>query len=226
MKAKSYFWLLCCLGFVYQWGIAQDQGTVVLKLKLEGAVSEYEKAFDGSTMKMVWKGERMYIEQNAQQVKVIMVKDPDETLVLIDRMGQKMMMRHPRQDSDEEVEEKDAQYDITYVNESKTVAGYPCKKAVLKPRKTQDKNQVRFVEVWYTEKLPNYLKGKDLGEGMGNADLMFRDLKGCPLEYKTVTDKVTTTLTVIDINFDPVPDEIFNVSTEGYQEMKLFMDEE
>ncbi len=234
MKMTRYVIVLFCLSFAYQWGSAQDQGTVVFKLKLEGSISEHEKMLDGSTMKMVWKGEKLYVEQNAKQMKMIMVEDPEETLVLIDRMGQKVMMRHKNTAAEEADDEDAAGYDITYTDETRTIAGYPCKKAILKPRKVQnqkqmpfaDENRVQFVEIWYTEKLPNYLKGKDLGEGMNSADVMFRDLKGCPLEYKTVTSKVTTTLTVLEINFDPVPDEVFNVSTEGYQEMKLFMNEE
>lgn len=226
MNITKFCLIILCFGFFVQFGNSQDQGTVEFRVKLEGPVPEHMAILDGATLKIIYKGERRYTETQMKQMKTIVVESPDETLVLIDRMGQKTMIRNKNKTDDDSYEsEKDEDaYDISYTNETKTILGYPCKKAILKLRNANDENDIEYEEVWYTEKLPNFmLIGKGLGEGLESADVKYKDLKGCPLEFKLVRkDGTIMTISVTKLSFDPVADDVFNVSTEGYQEMNLF----
>lgn len=106
---------------------------------------------------------------------------------------------------------------IEYTKETKTILGYVCKKAIIKAKDNKRNDTIEYV-VWYTDKIPNKMKNSNNGNN-GNISELSK-IPGMPMEYSFDLQGIKVTVTVTDINYDPVPDEIFNISTDGYQEMQ------
>jgi hypothetical protein len=75
-------------------------------------------------------------------------------------------------------------------------------------------------DVWYTEQIPNHYKKQKASGRRGQNMVYIREIKGMPLEYSVPQGQMTIRVKAKEINFNPVPDNIFNLSTEGYTEIK------
>ena len=93
---------------------------------------------------------------------------------------------------------------FTPTNETKTIAGYTCKKAIAKL-----KDGTSFT-VYYTTDLTTENK---------EYDYQFKTLPGLALEYESTVGNLHVRYTASKINFDPVPAQKFAVPQSGYREM-------
>lgn len=91
---------------------------------------------------------------------------------------------------------------IVYLNEQTTVLGYPCSKAKISLRNGD------VVYVWYTPSI--VLDNKDTEFQMG-------DLPGLVLSYTFEKGNSKLIYTCININFDPVPIQRFDIPSSGYR---------
>ena len=93
---------------------------------------------------------------------------------------------------------------FTYENETKTIAGYICKKAIGKL-----KNGETFTVYYTTELIPE------------NQDFQYttKSLPGLALEYETIMGKNKVTFTASSVNFNPVPIAKFDLPKSGYRVM-------
>src|SRR5262249_51378856 len=95
---------------------------------------------------------------------------------------------------------------ITFTNtaETKTIAGYPCVKAIATM-----KDGSTF-SVYYTKEIipenPDY-------------NMQFRNLDGLPLEYELTQGKLKIKYTVSKIVMNPVPASKFDIPKSGYREL-------
>jgi hypothetical protein len=124
------------------------------------------------------------------------------TLMLMSTMGQKFYVRQPLLPNEGADSVKP---DIKYVDETKQIAGYTCKKALVKM------NGVDTATFWYAQTLPVVGFGKDAA--------ILKALKGMPLEYEMVTARMTLKLTAQRVSTENIPESTFQVSTEGYTKM-------
>src|SRR5205085_1687993 len=99
---------------------------------------------------------------------------------------------------------------IAYSDETKQIAGYTCKKAVITV-KTGESSITQTV--WYTDKLESI--------SFGNDQLKMKGLKGMPLEYEMNAMQMQLKLTAQKVATDTVPDTTFQLSTDGYQQMDM-----
>ncbi|GIV26760.1 MAG: hypothetical protein KatS3mg027_0574 [Bacteroidia bacterium] len=200
--------------------IAQNQGTAVYQMSIEGLPPEQAAMMGDMEMKIVWKDNKTYSEQNSMMYSMRSVSDEKETLILMEMMGNKNYMRinhdDPKYNNDKGKEVPE--YKVEYFNETKKIAGYDCKKALV-TTKTKDGKEMTM-EVWYTEQVPNvYSQQKYTSKRNQNAAYL-KGLKGMPLEYSIPQGQMTVKVTAKEINFNPVSDDVFKLSTEGYTEMK------
>ena len=146
------------------------------------------------------KGNKSRVEQKQMMGKSVVVSDMDKKngFMETDMGGQKMRINI----STEEFSKEENQFsDIEYLDESKTIAGYPCKKAIMK-----DESGELVMTVFYTEKISN------------KAQKEFVGLKGFPLQYSMNQQNMKMEMTATEVSEESVSDGIFNKS-EGFQDI-------
>jgi hypothetical protein len=103
---------------------------------------------------------------------------------------------------------------IEYLNETKTIAGYECKKAVI-TTVGKDKKEEKM-EVWYSDKFENPNK-----EGKGRGQGFMKGFKGLPFEFSNAQGGMKFTMIAKAVSTDPIDDSKFNLSTDGYKMMTM-----
>jgi hypothetical protein len=162
-------------------------------------------AFDGATMTVYLKGNMSRCEMATALFSSATIHDTrtGTAVVLREVDGQKLLIRM----NAENWAEKNARYDgIKFANtdETKTIAGYTCTKAVATLS-----DGTTFTVYYTTEIVP---ENKEY-------DYQFRNLNGLPLEYELVQGKLTIKYTVSKINMNPVPASKFDIPKTGYREL-------
>lgn len=96
---------------------------------------------------------------------------------------------------------------LTLQNDTKTILGYECKKAVAKLKDGSIYN------MYYTSAII---------PSASENPYEFKDVPGFVLEYETGGNDKTSkiTYTAVQINFDPVPASKFKIPTSGYRVLK------
>ena len=92
-----------------------------------------------------------------------------------------------------EVKEK-----VTYLDQTKEIAGYSCKKAVLNTYDNK-KEEANTIELFYTDEISSIY------------DLKFRNIKGTPLEFTVKSKGMTITYTAKLISTDQQNDHLFEI---------------
>lgn len=131
-----------------------------------------------------------------------------QVLMLLDGMIGKKVISTTTKDLEAKETEKPA-LDVQLVDETKTIEGYTCKKAIL-----TDENGVVTV-FWYTEEIQVSKKGqKYLNE----------NIPGFPMQYDINNNGVKMTLTVskLETKLDSKASNLFDMTVpEGYEAMTL-----
>jgi GLPGLI family protein len=123
-------------------------------------------------------------------------------IVLIDAMGSKYLLK-----TDTTKKEADtAAPDIKYIDGTKKIAGYTCKKAQVTIT-VQD--QTVTTTVYYTEDITIDPK----------VPLAFKGLKGFPLEYSVSAQGMEITFSASKVSKESIPDDTFKAHVSGYKPM-------
>ena len=199
--------------------IAQFEGTVVYTMEMTGLSPEQQAQM--AQMGMASSNDfTIYVKGDKSRSEFSMGPIPQTTITnykekfqvsLRDFMGQKSMIRKSLDDYKKE----SGTVTIKYIDgETKTIAGYKCKKAEATTKDT--KTQKEFVTVvWYTEEF-NPSSSKDFSK--------FGDLKGYPMEFDMKTGNgQTMKMSVKTITKGSVADSKFEIPTTGY---KVYASEE
>ncbi|MCD4729092.1 MAG: DUF4412 domain-containing protein [Bacteroidales bacterium] len=164
------------------------------------------------TMKMKIKGEKSRTEISMGMGSTIVVfNGEDKTgFILMDIMGQKYAMSMTADELEEEIEDG-ADVDIEVTDETKEIAGYNCKKAIVKLKDKGADDGAKLI-VYFTD---------ELGSGMLNYNnSMFKDIEGVMLEYSMKENDMDMTFTAISVTKKKVSDDEF-VIPEGYNIMTM-----
>lgn len=197
---------LCALS--YHFTIAQNfEGIIIFKITYENLPPEMQnqEAMLPKEYKVHIKDKKSRVESSTAMSTTVVISDMDAktSTILMNSMGQKMKISLDADDLDGIKSENKS--DIEYINEEKTIAGYTCKKALLK---TEGDNEGSETSFYYTEEIaPIKLHGF---EGMM--------LKGMPLEYSVSSQGIKMVMTASKIEKTSVSDSMFDVP-EGYMEM-------
>ncbi len=147
-------------------------GTITYDINYQGEIDEASKAQLANQTILSINKNKVRSEQSSPFYTIAQIMDLEkgDMIVLIDAMGMKVAVKQTK----EEIEKKKAESEvkdpeINYIDESKTIAGYKCKKAEIK---TEDDD---IIEVYYTEEIP-------VPDGINEVQ-GFEGLKGILMEY-------------------------------------------
>lgn len=178
------------------------EGKIVYEISyndLPAEMTGYE-AMLPKEMSIQLKGNKSRVEQNQMMGRNIIVSDMEQKngFMEMEMAGQKLRMNISTEEFDVEAGKTE---NIEYIDESKTIAGYSCKKAIIK-----DDRGNPGMTVFYTEKIKN------------QAQKEFMGLKGFPLEYSLSQNGINMVMTAASVNEESVSDDLFQKS-EGFQDI-------
>ena len=186
------------------------EGSVTYNVTAEGVPAEYAGMLKGMEMTIEFKTGKSRVEFSSPMQSSTTVSDETGSLTLMEMMGQKYFMKLSKADMDKETK-KASEPKITYSDETKTVAGYECKKALIEVK--DQKGETQKVNVWYCEKIPMTGGGRQMAQ--------FKGLKGAPLQFEANQGPIKMTFAATKVTTNPVADTEFKLSTEGYTEMTM-----
>jgi hypothetical protein len=163
------------------------------------------------TMKMKIKGEnsRTEISMGMGSTIVVFNSETKSGFTLMDIMGQKLAMEMTAEELEKDIEEA-PDMDVEVTAETKEIAGYICKKAIVRSNESgaEDMEMV----VYFTD---------ELGSGTLNYNNpFFKDVQGVMMEYTMKENDMNMTFTAISVTKKKVGDEEF-VIPEGYNIMSM-----
>lgn len=194
-----------------------NEGFVLYDMKIEGLPPEQAAMVGDMENKVTFKNGKVLTEMTSMMFTNQTVIDENGMVMLMEQMGNKMAIKQTKDEMEKEAaKQKDKQADpkIEYINETKTIAGYECKKAII-TIVGKDKKEEKM-EVWYSEKFANPNK-----EGRGKGQGFMKGLKGMPFEYAGGQGGMKFKMTAKEVSVDPVSDGKFNLSTDGYKLMTM-----
>ncbi|HZG23339.1 MAG TPA: hypothetical protein VEZ17_02105 [Chitinophagaceae bacterium] len=162
-------------------------------------------AFDGATVSVFIKGTMSRSEMVSALASSTTIHDSrtGSSVILQEVSGQKLLIRMAPEDWNE----KNQRYEgITFTNteETKTIAGYKCIKAIAKM-----KDGATFSVFYTPEIIPDNIE----------YNYQFKNLEGLPLEYELTQGNLTIRYTVSKISLNPVPASKFDIPKSGYREL-------
>lgn len=203
----------------------QDNFTIKMSIKTEGLPAEMA-AYGEQDMVTQMKGDKLKTEVSSMMFSSTTYVDGDKITQLIDAMGNKSGYNTTRQEMEAAMSNEPSEKPtIVYTDETKMIAGYECKKAVITTVSKDKKEMV--TTAWITDKIVNKHKYLSKANRRGGADLS--DLNGypmameMPMSFQGSDAKVV--MTVTEVSTDALDDATFTPNTDGfkmmtYQEMR------
>lgn len=174
---------------------------------LPAQMDERAKALLPKEMKLYIKGNQQRLEmQQTTSVKSVTITDSktQNSTMLMDIMDKKLAVKVTKEDIEKELAKSKAPQ-IVYLEGTKTIAGYSCKKAELVYEGGEKST------VYYTEDI-------DMDNASVNFTYNIPTLKGFPLEFEMDQKGVKMRMTAIKVSKELVPITLFMVP-EGYKEV-------
>lgn len=169
-------------------------------IELPAEMKGYE-AMLPKEMSITMKGNKSRIEQSQMMGTNVIVSDMDKKngFIEMDMGGQKLRMLITTDEF--EKEENKPLSNIEYLDETKNILGYACKKAIMK----NDLGDTVMI-VFYTKEIRN------------KAQKEFVGLEGFPLQYNMTQQKMTMEILATGINKQTVLDGSFE-KNEGFKDI-------
>lgn len=208
MKSIIYSAVLtACFALATLLATAQFEGKISYEINYEEVPDEiagYESMLP-KEMSMFIKGSKTRVEQSMGMGEQIVIMDntTKEGVILMNMMGQKMAIKMDKE-TIESQEEEENEPQFKYLNETKKIAGYTCKKAEMWFEGEEDDVMV----VYYTEKIQN------------TANTNVKGLKGFPLEYQVAKQGMVMNMVANNVSKEKINDSKFEVP-DGYEEKTM-----
>ncbi|MGQ0829378.1 MAG: DUF4412 domain-containing protein [Bacteroidota bacterium] len=184
------------------------EGVVVYDMvfdKNSGLPPEAAAMLKGSTITTYIKDDKRRTDTNTpMSTQSIIIDEKAKTVVsLMDIMGQKYLIRMNPEDGKEQFSTPE----IKYIEETKTVAGYKCKKAEITVKSKEGKEDK--INIFYTDEIID----SDIRPA-------YKGLKGFPMEYVINQNGMKITLTAKNVTKEKVPENKFDIPKD-YKETTL-----
>ena len=182
--------ILCSINAISQ----SFEGVVtysITYLDVPAEIEGMESMLPSETIKYI-DGQRIRIEQTMLMGTQVVISDfaANTSIVLMDILGNKIAMVVPEEEMENEAQATTS-IEINYFKDSKTIAGYKCKKAVI----TGDGFETPAI-VYYTTKIP-YTEDQ------------FKGLKGLPLEMTVNSEGMQMVLSATSVQKKEVEESMF-----------------
>lgn len=206
--------VVCLLVYSVQAKAGEKEFTGVIVYNIsygETDIDPQMAAMMPKTMKMKISGLRSRTEINMAMGSTIVVFDGNTKMgfTLMDIMGQKYAMEMTADELEEDIE-KEQEMDVEVTDETKNIAGYVCKKAIVKSKESGAEDLE--MEVYFTE---------ELGSGMLNYNNpIFKDVQGVMLEYSMKENDMKMTFSAVSVTKEKIKEEEFEIP-EGYNIMSM-----
>jgi GLPGLI family protein len=166
------------------------EGIITFKITYpDSKYTESQMAMFPKLLTVTIKGSKSKTEisiQGGSQVEIIDYTDKTK-IALINMMGQKYAIKQTTEEINKEME-KDPKGTVELSSETRTIAGYTCKKATV----TVDEDGAKTTyEVWYSSELGSKETNFDKGT--------YKDIDGVMLEYTMVTPQITMKFTATSV---------------------------
>jgi GLPGLI family protein len=190
--------------------IAQTfEGRIVYKINIKGDFSPQEKMMLPSEAKLFCKGDFSRMEMSLglgmSTTTISNLKTGDATS-LMNFLGSKYAIESKGADENREEYLKNAKLEVT--NESKSIAGYNCKKAIVSYLDPQSKATTNL-EVWFTKELNfnnDFVKGP------------FQKIEGAMLEFNLLQQGINMNFQATLVSLEKVENRQFEVP-DGYKKL-------
>jgi hypothetical protein len=201
MKSSLTFVLLFLVSAALVAGKPFD-GVITYKISYpDSKYSEAQMNMFPKVMTVSVKGSKARTEMNVGGGTTVEILDyvAKTKVALINMMGQKFAIKQTR----EEIEKENADApkgSINVTNETKNIAGYNCKKAIV----TTDEDGVKTTfEVWFTE---------EIGSKDANFDNpLYKDINGVLLEFSLKTPQIAMKFSATSVEKKIVPAKDFEI---------------
>ena len=166
--------------------------------------TEAQLAMFPKVMSISIKGSKSRTEMNIGMGKQVFIVDyvAKTKVTLIDMMGQKYAIKQTSQD----IEKENADLPrgtVVITNETKNIAGYVCKKAIV----TSNEDGVKTTfDVWFTDELG----GKDANFD----DPLYKDINGVMMEFVIKTPQISMKLSATSVEKKAIADKDFEIPAE------------
>jgi GLPGLI family protein len=157
--------------------------------------------FDGATSTVYIKGAKSRTEMVSSLGTQATVVD-GKNISVIKEYGQQKYIIQMNPENWRDANKKYEDVNFTYSDETRTILGYKCKKAIGKL------SDGTTFTVWYTPDLVP--ENKDF-------QYVNRSLPGLAMEYESMSGNLKVIYTVSKINFNPVPAAKFDLPKSGYR---------
>jgi GLPGLI family protein len=180
-----------------------SEGTISYDIVINTGSDKPQNAdfFDGATSVVYIKGNRSRTEMVSSLGTQSTISDGKDVTILKEYGEQKYMIRLTPEDW-RDANRKNDDISFSFTPETKTIAGYQCKKAIGKHR-----DGTTFI-AWYTNDLEPE-----------NKDFQYttKALPGLAMEYETTLGNLKVTYTVSKVSLAPVPASKFDLPKAGFR---------
>jgi hypothetical protein len=193
------------------------EGSITYDMKMEGLPPEQAAMMGDMELKSTFKNGKALTEMSSMMFSNQTLIDEKGMTMLMEQMGNKIAIKQTKEEMGKEeakIKDKPTDPKIEYINETKTIAGYECKKAII-TMVGKDKKEEKM-DIWYCDKFENTNK-----EGKGRGQGFMKGLKGVPFEYAGGQGGMKFKMLAKEVSIEPVADSKFELSTEGYKMMTM-----
>lgn len=187
------------------------EGTIKYAISFEGSglPPEALAMLNGAESVTYIKGDKRRTDLNMaiQSTSSFMDTKSKTIVTLMDIMGQKYLIRMNENDIKKE-EEKAPQVTYKYLNETKEIAGYKCKKVEATVKTKEGKEEI--VNIYYTEEIPT-----------SDMKAAYKGLKGFPMEFVMYQSGMKMAFTTKSVFKEAVADNKFEIPKDGYKETTM-----
>ena len=180
----------------------QFEGIITYKITYPGSTfTEAQMAMFPKIMTITIKGQKTISEiqtQMGSQVEITNYETKTKTQ-LINMMGQKYAIPQTNEEIQEEVKDQ-PEGEVQITDETKTIAGYSCKKAIVT---VNDAGTKITYEVWFSE---------EFGAENPNFDNpIYKNINGVMMEFSMITPQFTMKFTAISVDKKKISNKTFNI---------------
>lgn len=203
MKRLVLLLLSCSLGSVAISQRTMTEGTIMYDLAASGASAGAANVFDGASFTVYMKGSQVLQELKTNSLSQTTLYDnKSDSAIILKQAGEQKFIIHLNSANWRSYNRRYEDIHYTLTEETKNVAGFPCKKATAKLADGTE------IAVFYATTLSPLVK---------NYDYQFRNLPGLALEYEVQTGGTKVTYTANRVMFNPVPAFKFDIPKTGYR---------
>jgi len=194
------------------------EGSITYAMTFEGLPAEQAAMLGDMETKVTFKNGKSLTEMTSMMFNNQTMVDEKGMTMLMEQMGNKFAVKQTKEEMEKEAakaKDKPADPKIEYIDETKAIAGYDCKKAIVTVYGKDSKEEK--VELWYCDKFDNPNK-----DGKGRGQMVMKGLKGVPFEYTTGGQGgMKIKMVAKEVSTSAVADSKFELSTEGYKMMTM-----